>query len=744
MVPPDKIIRIAIEQNVDIIGLSGLITPSLDEMVHMAKEMQRHGMKIPLLIGGATTSRIHTAVKIDPQYDGPVVHVLDASRSVPVVSNLLGKDTKEDFFLKTKLEYAKMREDYAGKQKEKNFIKIEEARVKKFKTDWTTINPTKPSFLGNKTFNNYPLEEIAKYIDWTPFFQTWELHGKYPKILTDEVVGAEATKLYSDAQKMLKQIIDRKMIQANAVVGFYPANAVNDDDIELDLSVLQGGVIDSDVENKKASNKWLPEAFSVLSTTKQIPGADLFDVYDNQTNTKFDTDIQKPTENSKLNIATSSIKGTGSILDFSKEERLIYIENCLKNDEYYDESSGTFEQLSEFTNSFIEKYFLINYSNPYLSGFNDEIAFEPDEKSIEREGYLVSQIKYALHFVTGDTANETRTLDKSKVEKNDLIVDTLQFADEKYLQSKNNSIIYVKKLNQKTHGVMAMRIEVDKNGILRPVAFMPDYKLSRIEKRKASKEWSLEASRQLSTTKPLPGGDLFGDFDKQIISKSNANIQISPESSKSIIVDSGAKGLMLHHLRQQTKRAENVPYMCLTDFVAPKESGKQDYIGGFAVCTGIGMEKHIEKYEKEHDDYNSIMLKALADRFAEAFAELMHEKVRRELWGYAKDEKISTEQLIEEEYHGIRPAPGYPACPDHTEKATLFQLLEVEKNTGMILTDSFAMYPASAVSGWYFSHPQSKYFGLGKIDKDQVIDYALRKEMDIETCERWLSPALGY
>ncbi|TAF75246.1 MAG: DUF559 domain-containing protein [Bacteroidetes bacterium] len=446
MVPAEKIIKTAIEQNVDVIGLSGLITPSLDEMVHMAKEMQRQGFKIPLLIGGATTSRIHTAVKIDPMYDGPVVHVLDASRSVPVVSNLLGKDTKEDFFLKTKLEYQKMREEHANKQKDKNFVKLEDARTKKFKTDWNEITPVKPSFLGNKTFNNYPLEEIAKYIDWTPFFQTWELAGKYPKILSDEVVGKEATKLFEDAQKMLKQIIDRKMIQANAVIGFYPANAVNDDDIELKLS-LQGA---------------------------------------------------------------------------------------------------------------------------------------------------------------------------------------------------------------------------------------------------------------------------------------------------------GDKTVMLHHLRQQTKRAEGVPYMCLTDFVAPKESGKQDYIGGFAVCTGIGMEKHIEKYEKDHDDYNSIMLKALADRFAEAFAELMHEKVRRELWGYAKDEKISTEQLIEEEYQGIRPAPGYPACPDHTEKATLFSLLEVEKNTGMILTDSFAMYPASAVSGWYFSHPQSKYFGLGKIDKDQVNDYSKRKNMDLDTTERWLSPVLGY
>jgi 5-methyltetrahydrofolate--homocysteine methyltransferase len=446
MVPAEKIIRTAIEQNVDVIGLSGLITPSLDEMVHMAKEMQRNGFKIPLLIGGATTSRIHTAVKIDQQYDGPVVHVLDASRSVPVVSSLLGKDTKDDFFKKTKAEYAKMREDHASKQKDKNYVKLAEAREKKFKTDWSTVEPKKPSFLGNKTFNNYPLEEIAKYIDWTPFFQTWELAGRYPKILTDSVVGVEATKLFNDAQKMLKQIIDRKMIQANAVVGFYPANSVNDDDIELKLN-LQGA---------------------------------------------------------------------------------------------------------------------------------------------------------------------------------------------------------------------------------------------------------------------------------------------------------GDKTVMLHHLRQQTKRAENVPYMCLTDFIAPKETGKQDYIGGFAVCTGIGMEKHVEKYEKNHDDYNAIMLKAMADRFAEAFAELMHEKVRRELWGYAPNEKLNTEQLVDEDYQGIRPAPGYPACPDHTEKATLFELLEVEKNTGMILTESFAMYPAAAVSGWYFSHPGSKYFGLGKIDKDQVVDYAKRKNMDMETCERWLSPALGY
>ena len=674
MVPAEKILKTAIEQNVDAIGLSGLITPSLDEMVHMAKEMQRQGFKIPLLIGGATTSRIHTAVKIDPQYDGPVVHVLDASRSVPVVSSLLGKDTKEDFFLKTKLEYQKMREDFASKQKDKNFVKLDEARAKKFKTDWNTITPVKPSFLGNKTFNNYPLEEIAKYIDWTPFFQTWELHGKYPKILTDSVVGVEATKLYNDAQKMLRQIIDRKMIQANAVVGFYPANAVGDDDIELDMSVLQGA-----------------------STNK-----------------------------------------TESILNMNKEDRITFIEKVLQEDDYYDESLGLFSEIALNTNNFIELYFKINYSNYFVSVFNDKISFEPDEKSIERDGYMVAQVKYALHFITGETANETRTLDKSKSEKIDKIGYTLENVDEKYIQQKNNSIIYIKKLNDKLHGVIAMRIEINKNGILRPVAFMPDYKLKRIEKRKASKEWSFEASRQLISTNPSDTNDSLNNSDGRNAIIGIAKIQNNVKDTNKI------NKISLHHLRQQTKRAEGVPYMCLTDFIAPKESGKQDYIGGFAVCTGIGMEKHIEKYEKDHDDYNSIMLKAMADRFAEAFAELMHEKVRRELWGYAKDEKISTEQLIDEEYQGIRPAPGYPACPDHTEKATLFNLLEVEKNTGMILTESYAMYPASAVSGWYFSHPQSKYFGLGKIDKDQVVDYAKRKDMDMDTAERWLSPALGY
>ncbi|MDX2189745.1 MAG: methionine synthase [Bacteroidota bacterium] len=457
MVPAEKILETARKENVDVIGLSGLITPSLDEMVHVAKEMQRQGFTIPLLIGGATTSRIHTAVKIDPQYEGSVVHVLDASRSVPVVSSLLGPDSKDAFHQKTKHEYLTMREDHAGKQKDKNFLPITEARSKKLKTDWSTLTVKKPHILGNKVYENYSLSEIAKYIDWTPFFQTWELAGRYPKILTDSVVGAEATKLFEDAQKMLKDIINRKLLKANAVIGIYPAASINDDDIEL-----------------------------------------------------------------------------------------------------------------------------------------YEVGIEP----------------HGSHFH----------------------------------YSENRSKVKMK----------------------------------------------------------------------------------------------------LHHLRQQTKRADNVPYLCLTDFVAPKETSVHDYVGAFAVTSGIGLDELVAKFEKDHDDYSSIMAKALADRLAEAFAELMHEKVRKEIWGYASDENLKNEDLIDEKYQGIRPAPGYPACPDHTEKASLFQLLDVEKSIGLKLTESYAMYPAAAVSGWYFSHPQSRYFGLGKIDKDQVADYAQRKNMDQYTCERWLGPVLGY
>jgi 5-methyltetrahydrofolate--homocysteine methyltransferase len=470
MVPCDKILAAAKEHNVDIIGLSGLITPSLDEMVYVAKEMERLGFKVPLLIGGATTSRIHTAVKIDPHYSGPVIHVLDASRSVPVAGRLLQSElTSQDIFNEIKTEYAELRTAHAARQQEKNYLSIDQARAKPSGIDWTGFKAKKPSFLGVKYFEDYSLEEIAKYIDWTPFFSTWQLSGKYPRIFDNEVVGKEAKKLFDDAQALLKEIIANKSLQAKAALGFFPANSLGDDIILHD-----------------------------------------------------------------------------------------YVEKAL------------------------------------------EVACE----------------KHGSH-----------------------------------------------------------------------------------------KEISYDIKRK-------------------------------DESSD--------KSQWLHHLRQQGQKASTLPNRCLSDFIAPLNSGETDYIGAFAVTTGLGIEALLDKYEKEHDDYNSIMVKALADRLAEAFAELLHERVRKEFWGYAADEALSNEDLISEKYQGIRPAPGYPACPDHTEKKRLFELLDAEKQIGIQLTESYAMYPASAVSGFYFSHPESTYFGLGKIAKDQVTDYAKRKGMSLDDVERWLSPVLNY
>jgi 5-methyltetrahydrofolate--homocysteine methyltransferase len=444
MVPAQRIIEEAKKQNVDIIGLSGLITPSLDEMVHFAKEMEREGFTIPLIIGGATTSRIHAAVKVAPNYSGAAIHVLDASRSVTVCSSLMSKDNRDAYINGIKDEYAKAREAHLNKRSDKRFVSIDEARKSKFQISLDGDVAQKPAFTGTKVFEGYPLEELLPYIDWTPFFHTWELRGSYPKIFADKFVGDEAKKLYDDAQVLLKKIVDEKLYQANGVIGFWPANSVGDD---------------------------------------------------------------------------------------------------------------------------IELY--------------------------------------------------------------------------------------------------------------------------------------------------------------------------TDESRKTVLT-------CIHTLRQQAEKIKGDPYYALSDFIATKESGVPDYFGGFAVTTGIGCDELVAKFEKDYDDYNSIMAKALADRLAEAFAEKMHELVRKEYWGYSKGEQLSTDDLIKEEYQGIRPAPGYPACPDHTEKTTLFNLLKAEDNAQMHLTESLAMTPAASVSGFYFAHPQARYFGLGKISKDQVEDYAKRKNMDLETAERWLGPNINY
>jgi len=444
MVSKDKILDEAKKHNVDIIGLSGLITPSLDEMVDVAKEMERLKFNLPLLIGGATTSRVHTAVKIAPHYSHPVVHVNDASRSVPVVSNLISKEHKEQFAKEIAADYERVREQNKNAQSQNKFISLKEARENKFKINWSKISITKPNKLGNIVFDNYDLKEISEYIDWTPFFHSWEMKGSYPKILEDKERGEEAKKLFADAQKMLKQIIDEKWLTAKAVVGIYPASQVNEDDIAV--------------------------------------------------------------------------------------------------------------------------------------------------------------------------------------------------------------------------------------------------------------------------------------FDK----------------------DGNSKAITFHTLRQQTKKPIGQPNIALADFIAPERIGQKDYIGAFACSTGFGIDERVAGFEKNHDDYNAIMLKAIADRLAEAFAECLHKKVRREIWGYAKDENFSNDQLIKEEYAGIRPAPGYPAQPDHLEKLTIWKLLDVEKNTGIVLTDSMAMVPTAAVSGLYFSHTDSQYFGLGKITKEQVEDYAKRKSIKLEKAERWLGPVLCY
>jgi 5-methyltetrahydrofolate--homocysteine methyltransferase len=448
MVPAEKILQTARAEKVDVIGLSGLITPSLDEMVHVAKEMQRQGFTIPLLIGGATTSKTHTAVKIEPQYsNGPVVHVLDASRSVAVVSSLLTKNEGENTAFRAAIveEYEEIRVARAGRQSSKQFLTIEQARANKTKVDWAAFKPVTPNFTGIRTFDEYNLEELSEYIDWTPFFQSWQLYGKYPAIFEDAIVGVEAKKLFTDAQSMLRRIIDEQWLVARAVIGIFPANCVDHDDIELYTDTTRSTVI-------------------------------------------------------------------------------------------------------------------------------------------------------------------TR----------------------------------------------------------------------------------------------------------------------------------------LHHLRQQNQKAPGQPNYCLSDFIAPKSGATTDYLGAFAVTAGIGIEKWVEKFEKDLDDYSAILLKALADRLAEAFAERLHERVRKEFWGYATAEHLTNEQLINEHYQGIRPAPGYPACPEHTEKRLLWELLEPEARAGIQLTESCAMYPTAAVSGWYFAHPESKYFGLGQIAKDQVADYARRKGMTLEEAERWLAPVLNY
>jgi 5-methyltetrahydrofolate--homocysteine methyltransferase len=444
MTSADKIIASAKEHNVDIIGLSGLITPSLDEMVHVAKEMARNNMDTPLLIGGATTSKVHTAVKIAPNLTSPTVYVPDASRAVGVVSNLLSHDHKENYVDQIRKEYLQTREAYEQKHSGRKLLSLDDARKNQLQIDWENSDIVQPKISGVETISAYSLEELKSRIDWSPFFTAWEIKGKYPQVLEDEKYGEEAKKLFDDANNMLDEIVEKNLLTARAVFGIFPANSVGDD------------------------------------------------------------------------------------------------------------------------------------------------------------------------------------------------------------------------------------IEI------------------------------------------------FTDISRDHVTE------------------------VVHTLRQQSAKTNQRPNLAMADFIAPKFSKKEDYIGMFVVTAGVGVDTMVKIYESEHDDYRAIMIKSLADRLAEAFAEKLHERIRKEFWGYAASENLSNDDLISEKYQGIRPAPGYPSCPDHSEKITIFNILDAENKIGIKLTENFAMYPTASVSGYYFAHPNAQYFGVGKIGRDQVKDYARRKGVDISTAEKWLAPTLSY
>ena len=603
MVATDKILETAQKENADIIGLSGLITPSLDEMVHVAHEMKRRGMTQPLLIGGATTSRMHTAVKIAQQYDNGVIHVLDASRSVTVAGSLLSKEQKPDFLLGIKGEYDKLRDDFANKKTVKNYLRFEEAQKNTAVINWDNFTPVVPTFTGTKTFTTYDLKEIAAYIDWQPFFIAWEMHGKFPAILTDSVIGKEATTLYNDAKKLLQQIINEKWLNAKGAIGFWPANKTGPDSVDVlaDKEVVKLQFLRQQI--KKAAGQ---PNLSLADFIK--PGPSL-------TNKSL---IEESTK------APSQREG---------EEKVGF----------------GYEWADPITYPLLKEFALQNRNVPTEA----EALLWEILKSKKLEGF-----KFRRQHIIGNYIADLVCLDRRLI------------------------------------------IEID--GLIHQ---LPENK----ESDKLRTKWLEEK-----------GFKVIRFSNEEVLNKTDTVIETIVTKLKA---------------QPDIKEGNNLS--------SPVGGQGADYIGAFAV-TIEGIEPHIKKFEAGHDDYNKIILQALADRLAEAFAELLHKKTRQEYWGYTTDEHLTNEQLIKEEYLGIRPAPGYPACPDHTEKYKLFQLLGGKENTGITLTESLAMYPASSVSGWYFANPESKYFGVGKIEKDQVVDYANRKGMTVEDVERWLRPVLEY
>ncbi|MEO5947091.1 MAG: vitamin B12 dependent-methionine synthase activation domain-containing protein [Chitinophagaceae bacterium] len=597
MVPADKILDTADKENVDIIGLSGLITPSLDEMVHVAHEMKRRNMKQPLLIGGATTSRMHTAVKIAQQYDNGVMHILDASRSVTAVSTLLGKE-KDALLKKTADEYEALRKQFATKGK-KTLIPYREAVITKEYFDWKNYNPTKPATDGVKVLKSFDLATIAKFIDWGPFFIAWEMPGHFPQVLEDKIFGTEAKRLLNDAQKMVEKIIAEKWFIADGVIGFWPATSNNADTITL------------------------------------------------------------TTDNGEVKL--ESLR----------------------------------QQLKKAVGQ--PSYSLADFIKPGPSPLTDWIVGDPSKAPSQEEGEIkpgyqwADPITYPLlkKFAEDNRATPTQAED---VLWN--LLKTKQLAGHKFSRQHimGNYIADLVCLKK--------RLVVEIDGLIHQ---LPE----NIESDEIRTRWLNEQ-----------GFKVLRVTNEQVINETEKTLELISST-----------------LKNQPTLKENF------DLSSPNWGQGADYMGSFAV-TIHGARKHIDQYAADNDEYNKILVQILADRLVEAFAECLHEKVRKEYWGYEKNETLSNEQLIREEYNGIRPAPGYPACPDHTEKIKLFELLNVTENIGIELTESLAMDPPASVCGWYIAHPQSHYFGLGKIDKDQLEDYAKRKKMSLDEMERWLRPVL--
>jgi 5-methyltetrahydrofolate--homocysteine methyltransferase len=600
MVPADKILDEAEKIGANVIGLSGLITPSLDEMVHVAHEMKRRNMKQPLLIGGATTSRMHTAVKIAPQYNNGVVHVLDASRSVTVVSNLLNDGQRKSFLEQTDAEYTNLRNQFLNKQKSKSLIPYEEAVVTKEYFDWKKYKPVRPALDGVKVLKEFDLGTIAKHIDWGPFFIAWEMPGQFPAVLTDKIFGTEATRLLDDAQKLVQKIVEEKWFTASGVIGFWPASSNNADTITLQTD---RGEIKLEFLRQQLKKAVGQPSFSLA-------------------------DFVKPA------APSNSPNGGG-------HQRT---EPVVEHEFYYDADPMLYKLTKEFA--------LKHRKNPTQA---EKFLWE------QLRGKKLAEYKFRRQHIVGKYIADFVCLAKKLIIEIDGLIHQLP-------ENKESDEARTFWLQSKGYSVIRFRNEEVIND---------------------AEKVSLSIERKI---KSLPFAE-----------KRNYSRDFPP--------------------------------------LGEQKGAVSDYMGAFAV-TIHGASEQVRKFAAEQDEYNKIMVQILADRFVEAFAECLHQRVRKEFWGYAKDEHLTNEQLIKEEYKGIRPAPGYPACPDHTEKIKLFELLNAKENIGIELTESLAMNPPASVCGWYIAHPDSHYFGLGKIGKDQLEDYAIRKGMAIAEAEKWLRPNL--